>query len=387
VRDLEIAGFLRERGILGGEISVSEIGDGNINYIFRARNGAGESVIVKYADELLRSSGRPLSVERARIEARALAICGELAGAHVPAVFCFDEVRRLIVMEDLADFENLRHGLLARKIYPTLAADLAAYLANTLIRTSDCILDGEYKKALVKEFINPEMCLISEKLIFTDPFTNFYNTNIPLEENREFYDEQLYGDIPLRLEAAKLTADFKTRAQALLHGDLHTGSVFAKPGATKIIDPEFAFFGPIGFDAGNIIANLIFAKINAYLTMAQNPEKTAFIAYMDNTIQNLIDGFYDIGIQILENEATDPMARTPGFARWYMGGIMADIAGMAGMELIRRTIGDAKVADINGIADIKTRARAERICILIGKKLILGRNLDILQEEDYGKYL
>ena len=34
-----------------------------------------------------------------------------------------------------------------------------------------------------------------------------------------------------------------TNAQALIHGDLHTGSVFVKGDSTKVIDPEFAFMG------------------------------------------------------------------------------------------------------------------------------------------------
>lgn len=33
-------------------------------------------------------------------------------------------------------------------------------------------------------------------------------------------------------------------AQALLHGDLHSGSVFANDSGIKVIDPEFAFTGP-----------------------------------------------------------------------------------------------------------------------------------------------
>ena len=33
-----------------------------------------------------------------------------------------------------------------------------------------------------------------------------------------------------------------TNAQALLHGDLHTGSVFVRDDSTKVIDPEFAFY-------------------------------------------------------------------------------------------------------------------------------------------------
>ena len=35
---------------------------------------------------------------------------------------------------------------------------------------------------------------------------------------------------------------------------------------TKVIDPEFAFYGPMGYDIGNVIGNLFFAWANKYYT-------------------------------------------------------------------------------------------------------------------------
>ena len=40
------------------------------------------------------------------------------------------------------------------------------------------------------------------------------------------------------LEVAKLKFDFMTHAQALIHGDLHTGSIFIKEDSTKVIDAD-----------------------------------------------------------------------------------------------------------------------------------------------------
>ena len=33
----------------------------------------------------------------------------------------------------------------------------------------------------------------------------------------------------------------------------------ATPGDTRFIDPEFAFYGPMGFDVGALVANLFLA--------------------------------------------------------------------------------------------------------------------------------
>ncbi len=51
----------------------------------------------------------------------------------------------------------------------------------------------------------------------------------------------------------------RNHSEALLHGDLHIGSIMANEEETCVIDPEFALFGPIGFDVGAYIGNLFLA--------------------------------------------------------------------------------------------------------------------------------
>ena len=58
---------------------------------------------------------------------------------------------------------------------------------------------------------------------------------------------------------AELQAKFVERAQALLHGDMHTGSLMVTQDTTYAIDAEFAVYGPIAFDVGKFIANLLLA--------------------------------------------------------------------------------------------------------------------------------
>ena len=55
------------------DTACTEIGDGNINYVFKVwSKESGRSVIIKQADKLLRSSGRPLDITRSKIEAEIL---------------------------------------------------------------------------------------------------------------------------------------------------------------------------------------------------------------------------------------------------------------------------------------------------------------------------
>ena len=61
------------------------------------------------------------------------------------------------------------------------------------------------------------------------------------------------------MKAAALAAKgaFCQRREALLHGDLHTGSCIVSPSEFYVIDSEFAFYGPMAFDVGKFMANLL----------------------------------------------------------------------------------------------------------------------------------
>ena len=82
------------------DLEVTEIGDGNLNYVFRVKDKlSGKSVIVKHAGESLRiDSSMSASVDRNRIEAEILIMQYENAPEYVPQVFYYDTVMSALVM-------------------------------------------------------------------------------------------------------------------------------------------------------------------------------------------------------------------------------------------------------------------------------------------------
>lgn len=135
-----------------------------------------------------------------------------------------------------------------------------------------------------------------------------------------------------------------TNAQALLHGDLHTGSVFVKSDSTKVIDPEFAFYGPMGYDIGNVMANLIFAWVNADATMLPGTEKDTYMDWLKKTMVEVIDLFKKKFLVAWDIHVTEIMAKEEGFNGVYLQSVLEDTAAVTGLELIRRIVGLAKVA-------------------------------------------
>ena len=349
----------------------TEIGDGNINYVFRVRSlRDGHSVIVKQADRLLRTSGRPLDMYRNKIEAAILKLEGELAPGLVPEVYYYDEVMAATSMEDVSDYKNLRKELAANRVYSHLSENISAFMADTLLPTTDLVLDAEEKKRRVKFFTNPELCKITEDLVLTEPYYDYKGRNILFPGTGDFVRRFLYEDEMLHAEVASLRLNFMNNAQALLHGDLHSGSIFINEHGLKVLDPEFAFYGPMGYDIGNVIGNLFFAWANKAFTA---PDAEEVIAGIEKCIADT----WDLTREKLERKydacVTLPLYRVSAFKNTYLDSIMADSAGYAGTEIIRRTVGDSKVMEVTSVTAPEQRIPMERALIKLGIALIKNR--------------
>ena len=355
------------------ETECIEIGDGNINYVFKIWSKRdGHSVIVKQADKLLRSSGRPLDTYRNKIEANILQLEGQLAPGYVPEVYYYDETMAATSMEDVSAFKNLRKELAANRVYPHLAENISTFMVDTLLPTTDLVLDRAEKKQRVKFYTNPELCEITEDLVLTEPYDDFRGRNIITEGNEAFVREFLYEDQQLHAEVGKLRERFMNNAQALIHGDLHSGSIFANEEGIRVLDPEFAFYGPMGYDIGNVIGNLFFSWANKAFTM---PEETDAIQALERTIRDTCDLTMRKLAEKYDQMVTFSLYRAPAFRKAYLDSVWADSLGYAGTEIIRRTVGDSKVMEVSSVTDPTRRIPMERALVKLGITLIKQREV------------
>lgn len=355
----------------GAELTVKEIGDGNLNYVFRVvEPKTGKSIILKQAGEALRISAEmKVSTDRNRIESEILQLEDQYAPGLVPKIYGYDTVMCACAMEDLSDHELMRYALMRHETFPRFADDISTFMVNTLLKTTDVAMEHKAKKDLVKSFINPELCEITEDLVLTEPYNDCNGRNNVFPPIADFVKRELYEDEALQLEVAKLKFDFMNNAQALIHGDLHTGSIFIKQDSTRVFDPEFAFYGPMGYDIGNVVANMIFAWDSGRAAGVQE-----FCDWALQAIADTIDLFREKFLKCFDECVTDLMAKAPGFKEWYLDTIITDTAAYAGTELIRRTVGMANVKDVTTIAHEAKRAHAERVNILCGKDYIMNRS-------------
>ena len=357
----------------GAELKARELSDGNINFVFRVEEPAtGKSLIIKHAEDTLRvNPARHIGFARSRIECEVLKRQREYCPGLIPEVYLYDAEEHNIIMEDMKGYENLRYELCAHKIFPNLAKDVAAFCGRALIGTTDMVVGAEKKKELVIRYTNPKLCEITERHVLTEPYYEDLDDNGVTPENDAFMRAWIYENEELRAKVGMLKVCFETKAQALLHGDLHTGSIFVTADKTCMLDPEFAFYGPIGYDTGNFIANMIFAYANGLYTMEDGEEKRTYLDWVLKTIEDFCDLFTDNAIQLMREKSSDRMMRSELFYIDYMADIFRDQAGFAGTELIRRVVGTSKVKDIKGIEDESARAKAELLCMTAGMRFVL----------------
>ncbi|NRD78665.1 S-methyl-5-thioribose kinase [Bacillus sp. BRMEA1] len=346
------------------ELSCREIGDGNLNLVFHIVDQKNEkSIIIKQALPYAKVVGEswPLTLKRAKIEADALMLFGKIAPNYVPKVYFTDEILAVTVMEDLSHLTIARAGFINGETYPQISQHLGEFLGRTLFYTSDYGLGPSGKKESVQQFINPELCKITEDLIFTDPYFNAETNDF--EKRLIPAVEAIWKDEELIFHVNILKRSFLTEAEVLLHGDLHTGSVFANNAETKVIDPEFAFYGPAGFDIGQVFANLFFQVI-------VNIDKREFFTRHIESVWHTFKEHYS---QLWTTENKEVLANTTEFLQFNLTKYFEDALGFAGCELVRRTIGLAHVADLDRIEDNDARISAKQKALELGTFLIKKR--------------
>jgi 5-methylthioribose kinase len=235
------------------------------------------------------------------------------------------------------------------------------------------------------------MCALTEKVIFTDPYM-LASYNRWTTPQLDSYAEGIRKDSDLKLCATRLKEIFLTNPQALLHGDLHSGSVMVDEGSTFVIDPEFAFYGPIGFDLGAFVSNLFLnyfsqsARLSSggadYAEWVLSQIITFYETFQDRFSslweeswrEGMISELYPKSICSSDSQFQQARDR-------YMSAIYADMLGFTGMKMIRRIVGIAHVADLDSISDSEIRSVCEKRCLNFARKMVFASLFETKRHE------
>jgi 5-methylthioribose kinase len=372
---------------LGGQVAdwtISEVGDGNLNLVFIIK-GPNGGVAAKQALPYVRLVGEswPLPLSRSHYEYLALTHQARLAPGLVPAVLHHNEALALVVMELLEPHIIMRKGLVAGTTYPRFVEDITTFLARTLFFSSDLALPAAEKKEGIAAFAgNHALCKITEDLIFTDPYR-------VAEQNRwtspwlDATAASFREDLEAHVAISRLKLKFLGSPEALIHGDLHTGSIMVTERETRVIDPEFAFHGPMGFDIGAVIGNLLMSYL-ASPGHERAGERRAFGAWVLQTIEQVWTEFARKFIELWRSDAKGDAYPSTLFAgsagaqrleaerQVYMARLFADTVSFAAAKTIRRILGLAHNIDFELIEDEKLRATCEARSLRLARDMLVN---------------
>ncbi|MEN3350744.1 MAG: 5-methylthioribose kinase [Bradyrhizobium sp.] len=372
---------------LGGaaaDWSIGEVGDGNLNLVFIVKGKSG-GVAVKQALPYVRLVGEswPLPLSRAHYEHMALVHQARLAPDLVPAVLHHDGPLALTAMQLLEPHIIMRKGLIEATRYPRFVDDVSTFLARTLFFSSDLALSAAERKEGIAAFAgNHALCKITEDLIFTDPYRI-------AEQNRwtaPYLDATAAAfrdDLDLHVAISRLKLKFMASPEALIHGDLHTGSIMVTETETRVIDPEFAFYGPMGFDLGAVIGNLLMAYLASAGHERTPGERAGFEAWLLDVVEGVWSEFSRKFLALWRTDAKGDgypaslftgeagAARLEAERQAYMAGLFQDTVGFAAAKTIRRILGLAHNIDFEWIADEKQRAICEARALKLARCLML----------------
>lgn len=370
------------RGRLGGDPqdwSVIEVSDGNLNLVHMVSGPAGRLCTKQALPHVRVDEDWRLPLDRSANESAYLTALAPHVGATLPTLYHYDPTLFLIVMEALIPHRILRQDLIDGHRVPGVAETLGHYVARASFFTSDLYLPLEKKFNLLAAFTgNHALKRISAELIFQDPYRDH-----PRNRWTSPYLDELVAEIrrdpALKLAASRLGARFLGETQALIHGDLHTGSVMATSVDHRVIDPEFSAFGPIGLDLGAFVANLLMAYF------AQDGLPGDRIDHADWILQQIPAFWTSFRAEFLalwhkhgQGDAypaalfVDPGGQEAlaSERERYLSALFDDLLGYAAVKIIRRITGFAHVADFETIAEPSRRALCEARALRLAISLL-----------------
>ena len=339
---------------LAAELSIEEIGDGNLNTVYRVSDAARpeRSLVLKHAPPYIKILGPdyPLSTERLTFESRALNVYNRLVSGAVPVQYDFDAEAAVIAMEDLRDARVLRDDLIAGTVDTAIAEQVGRFMGMVHSQTYVDNVDTATALHYGQQFANTTMQSITADYVFTFPFTehetNFWALGLEPDVQR------LKTDTDFLRQAEHLKQVFLTAQQGVTHGDLHTGSVLVQDNTAKVIDAEFAFYGPVGFDLGLYWANYFLSYFSHQDTLSVQSALKAAV------------------VQVWDTYTAEFTMADAGLKSEMLGNIFQDAVGFAGLEMLRRLIGAAHVKDIEGIVDLSRKLSVERAALRFGTTLV-----------------
>ena len=244
-------------------LQVTEISNG-INMVFAISfyETLHPTLVLKQALPFFREhKEESISQSRITAEIEAYKVFHQYIPQQLPEIYYTSDDMKVIIMEYINDSIPLADVFRYKIEHPTLTKDIAHFLSQSFFHTSSFYLETPQKRELIDIFNkNSEICELTERYVFTDRTPNTKPTDNQV--SKSFINELNYTDKELQKNILELKYKFMTRSDSLIHSDFKPGSILLGEKSTYIIDFEFSFVGPFGYDMGSFLYSLIAASVS-----------------------------------------------------------------------------------------------------------------------------
>lgn len=358
----------------GGE----DDGDGFVNHIYRIWDETGRSVILKQAKPYLKIFGEaaPLTTKRNEIESEIIKLRSAITPEYLPEMYHIDSQNNLFIYEDCGRLKIMRFELTKGKSFPKFPKQIGEFIAKSNFYTSEIYLDQVVHKGLECKFMNPEMRVIMETILFLrDSFIdNELHQTSAGDPNHIAMSDLLWEKRELRVELLKLRGIFMKKSECLVHGDLHTSNIMIDENEMKIIDMEYPFMGPSSSDTGYLVGNLVYE----YIAWFHHPEGTkesrkAYRREIMGYIRDLINEYQRVYRECWDKDAKPMYRDYPEYREDLLKTYIKEVCGFIGCQIVSRVGGIVALPDFDVLQNPDSRNCARRLSLLIADALIMKR--------------
>jgi 5-methylthioribose kinase len=151
---------------------------------------------------------------------------------------------------------------------------------------------------------------------------------------------------------------------------------------TRVIDPEFAFYGPIGFDLGAFFGNLLLSWYSQPGHASAHDDRIAYRGWILGQARLFWERFERCFRELLAApskgdafpaamfSAPTDSAALESARRAYLQSLFEDMLGFAACKMIRRILGFAHVLDFEAIPETALRADCESRALAMARLLL-----------------
>lgn len=356
----------------GGD--AEEDGDGFINFVFRASDGKHNVIIKQCRPNGRVLEGMELPVDRCELEYDTMMIRKAICPEYVPELYHIDHVNKVFITEDVSYLRIMRFQMNKSIHFENFAKQIATYMARTAFYTSEYYLETADFRNLAIRFMNDEMRQIMDTFMFLVNREGHDPVGPGLDPNFAQFTRNIVYDKDVMLQRYLLRHLFVTKGECLIHGDLHTSNIFLGQDDMKVIDMEYTFCGPISYDMGYLLNNIIAQYASsAFRPFPSEEDRKEYQSYILRMIRDIYNNFCEEFIRCWNEDAKEIYQNIPGLQMDFKQTVLSEAFGFAASANISRVAGDAPFPDFDCIEDPVQKHNAQCLDIILAKQLILRR--------------